>query len=830
MIKAQSLPQKSSGTSVGPSGPDLNIDVIVLPALVESVFPSLPVVRIYLGSETSQYRAERVFVWSVRKHRDPARRYEIHILRDLAGFDRTGWTTGFTNYRFAIPELAGGAGRAIYNDVDQVYLADPAGLFDAEMNGTCCLVLEKNDTSVMLIDCAALLLLWNLQLARSLSKKVLISRVVETAGMLGTLPPIWNARDEEYEHGYSKLLHYTTLHLQPWMPDPARFAYRTHPHGEMWFDLEREADQAGFTLFDRDHPSRRYLELLECYRSLHRDGETAVQRPPEETFQGKVLPRHQSAVGHLIEQSGATTILDYGAGKASAYHSLAGAHSSCAVKWMPAWGESVRVTLFDPGYVPYATLPEGHFDGVISTDVLEHLAEHDVPWVLQEIFNRARGFVYASIANYPARKVLPNGENAHTCQKPMVWWEHQFRSAARSHPGVHWEFVLREKDRIGRKLSRRRSGGRRLNPPTVWILDDGRPGNTHQAIALAQALGYSYELKSLAFGPLSVLHNRLLGASRLGLQSRSAACVAGASPDLVLAAGRRTAPVARWIGAQSGGATRLVQLGRKGGDVADNFDAVVTPIYCRMASHPARIETMLPLSPLAVHTEHRQPRTDQFDIGTLVLVGGATKRHLLDEDVAGNFIRRLRKFQKTTGEPMMVATSRRTSADVIDRFRRELGDVARVCTPAELGLRYMTSLQAANRVVVTNDSESMIADAVSSGHPVFIQALPLKPPTWWHRLGSSIEGWSQRRPRNSRTTVRPQRGLEYLGARLIEKGYVRPPRDLEYLQSRLFQSGAATPFDDLCCAKRPSVSASRCASAELKDVARRVRQLLATDD
>lgn len=830
MIKTQWLRRKLSSEYAEQSGSELIADVIVLPPIIESECPSLPTVRIFVGSETSQYRAERVFVWSVCKHRNPSRRYEIHIMRDLPGFDRAGWTTGFTNYRFAIPELAGGAGRAIYNDVDQIYLADPAGLFDTPMNGDCCLALGIEDTSVMLIDCAAMVGIWNLRSARRGTKKALAARVVEEMGGVGELSSIWNARDEEFADGCSKLLHYTTLHLQPWMPEPSRFAYRAHPQGELWFALEQEADLAGFTLFDRSRPSRRYLELIDCYRQLHRDGEAAVDRPPAETFQGKILPRHQSAVGRLIAQSGASTILDYGAGKAGAYHNVPGAPESCAVKWMPAWGESVRITLFDPGYVPYATLPEGRFDGVISTDVLEHLAEQDVPWVLQEMFARARGFVYASIANYPARKILPNGENAHTCQKPMRWWEHQFRSAARSHPDVHWVIVLREKNRLGRKLSRQRSGGRRLTPPTVWILDDGRPGNTHQAMALAQALGFSYELKPLEFGPLSVLHNRLLGASRLGLLSRSARSVAGASPDLVLAAGRRTAPVARWIGARSQGATRLVQLGRKGGDVADNFDAVITPIYCRMASHPSRIETKLPLSPLAVQPEERPSRAGRLDVGTLVLVGGATKRHLLDADGVEKFIDRLRKFQKATGEAMTVVTSRRTSAEVVEQFRRELGDVARICTPIELGSGYVTNLQAANRVVVTNDSESMIADAVSSGHPVLIHALPLKPPTWWHRLGSRIEVWSRRRPYNSRATVRPQRGLEYLGARLIDRGYVRPPRDLECLQSRLFQSGAAAPFDDRCAAVRPCQSTNHCARAELQEVAGRVRQLLAAND
>lgn len=748
-------------------------------------------------------------------------------MRELPGFDRDTWTTGFTNYRFAIPELAGGCGRAIYNDADQVYLADPAALFDSDMGGKACLTLGPEDTSVMLMDCAPMRELWNLNAARTLSKKALIAKAAGMPGKFGPLPPQWNARDEEYVCGESKLLHFTTLHLQPWMPEPERFAYRAHPLGKLWLDLEQEADLAGFTLFDRARPSRRYHELIECYRSMHSDGEASADRPPEETFEGKVLPRHVDRVRRLVTRTGARTILDYGAGKATAYRRLPGMPESCALKSMPAWGDQIRVTLFDPGYAPYAVLPQGRFDGVICTDVLEHLAEQDVPWVLQEMFSRADRFVFASIAAYPARKVLPNGENAHTCQKSEDWWEYQFRSAARAYPHVHWDMVLREKDRLGRKHSRFRSGGHALSVPLVWILDDGRPGNTHQAIALAQALGYPYELKSLAFGPLSLLHNRLLGASRLGLQRSSAGTVAGPFPDLVIAAGRRSAPVARWIGRQSRGATRLVQLGRKGGDVAGNFDAVVTPVYCHMAPHPHRIETMLPLSPLALSAGGEGVSAGRSEAGTLVLVGGATRRHLFDDAVVAEFASRLRKFQRYTREPMLVSTSRRTPPEALARLQAELGGVARICTPAELGNRYMGLLQTANRVVVTNDSESMIADAISSGHPVFIHTLPLKRPSWWYRLGMHVDAWSRRDPRNSRYTVRPQQGLEYLGARLIERGFVRPPRDLECLQRRLFETGAAQPFDERCCAAGPVRSASRCAGIELQEVARRVRQLLA---
>src|SRR5262249_29464868 len=129
----------------------------------DGVSPSCkPPVRIFLGTEPGQYRAERVFCWSIEQVRDPSRVYEIFLMKELTGFDRRGWLTGFTNYRFAVPHFAGGAGRAIYNDADQIYLADPAELFDNDLGPHGFLALSDRDTAVMLIDCARMATVWTL--------------------------------------------------------------------------------------------------------------------------------------------------------------------------------------------------------------------------------------------------------------------------------------------------------------------------------------------------------------------------------------------------------------------------------------------------------------------------------------------------------------------------------------------------------------------------------------------------------------------------------------------------------------------------------------------
>ena len=231
-----------------------------------------PPVRIYLGSEPAQHRAERAFLWSIEGVRDSSRIYEVYLMKDLVGFQRHSWTTGFSNYRFAIPHFTAGAGRAIYNDVDQIYLADPAELFDLEMGNAGVLSLP-GDGSVMLIDCARAAEVWNLSAAQRDTKLHLLERAAAKPGLLGPLPPEWNARDEEYQTGHSKLLHFTTLHTQPWRPFPKRYVYQPHRDEKLWHALEDSADAAGFQVFTRERPSRAYLA-----RGKSRAGAGSVDR------------------------------------------------------------------------------------------------------------------------------------------------------------------------------------------------------------------------------------------------------------------------------------------------------------------------------------------------------------------------------------------------------------------------------------------------------------------------------------------------------------------------------------------------------------------------
>ncbi|MDA3856831.1 MAG: hypothetical protein PF480_00965 [Roseovarius sp.] len=423
------------------SGDMQDMEVIRLDPQPGTTPSDKPAVRIFLGTEPGQYRATRIFVWSVMQVRDPGRAYEIHLMSNVAGIARVGWKTGFTNYRYAIPHWAGNTGRAIYNDVDQIYLQDPAGLFDMDMQGKGVLAISVKENSVMLIDCEKMAKLWTLADVAAGKKHDHFKGAMNEAGLFGEMPGTWNSRDGEHPVDETNCLHYTTLHSQPWKPFPGYLRYREGPHYSLRHDPEKSADEAGFLRFTKEHPSDEFGRLIAHYQKMH---------DTPETFAGYQIKKHFKTVANLARATGATEILDYGSGKAINYQTIPNEPEDSPYRQSDAL-PGLRIRCYDPGHAPFADIGEGKYGGVISTDVVEHLSPADVPWVIDEMFSRASGFVMIVAACYPAVKTLPDGRNAHTTRQPPYWWHVQMALASRRYPGVRWTMIAEEKRKFGRK-------------------------------------------------------------------------------------------------------------------------------------------------------------------------------------------------------------------------------------------------------------------------------------------------------------------------------------------------------------------------------------------
>jgi hypothetical protein len=199
-------------------------------------------------------------------------------------------------------------------------------------------------------------------------------------------------------------------------------------------------------MFCRNQPSPRYKELITQYVTMHREGEGFLKIPAALTFPGQNLLPHAAKIKDLIDSTGSLSLLDYGSGKGLQYEPAVKANSlfGQGETVMDYWGIDC-VTCYDPCYVPYSTLPIGKFDGVVSTDVLEHCPIEDMEWIVGEIFNYSCKFVFANVACYPAKKRLPNGENAHTTIMPAQWWSDLVRRVAGRHPHIKWEFLIEER-------------------------------------------------------------------------------------------------------------------------------------------------------------------------------------------------------------------------------------------------------------------------------------------------------------------------------------------------------------------------------------------------
>ncbi len=795
-----------------PAGYRLQPEKIVLrPNHASSTNAQNPI-RIFVGTETAQARAERIFVWSIDLVRDPSRTYEIYLMKELTGFDRRRWLTGFTNYRFAIPAFAGSSGIAIYNDVDQIYLTDPGELFDLPIGEHGFLSIAENDSSVMVMDCEKMSSIWTLEQARRERKNTLLKDALNIPNLWGKLDSKWNARDEEYAEGKSAVLHYTALHTQPWNPFPQEFVYQESPVGHVWNTLEESADETGFQLFSRTQPSSQFTQLGQS------DSECNVPAQSSSDLIRDILKA--ADLDKFLDSLDNPSLLHYQ--QTSSEKSFAQSQPSNNPT------AALTVTSFNWGMAD-ALIPEKQFDIVYGDEGLTLLPNEDVPWILEEMFSMASQLVCIRVSDLNLLSTIPSYFRGHS--RDFDWWASELQSISTRYPSVHWTLLFHKTTRHNAPSTLVRHGGQWLiSPPRIWILSDGKMGHSTQSEGLAKSLGWPYEIKQLHFhgwNNLQKLLWNLFPPNSLGLNKTQSSPLSPPWPDVVISTGWRPAPIARWIREQNDGKTRIIQLGRKGGGSADLFDVVISPAYYGFAPHPHRIETLAPLNEiktekLAAVTKRWPNLFDNAPHPRIVLViGGSTARFTLKKNFAQTIAHQLKELANACGGKVFAVTSPRTGQDVSQAFKDVLMPEHHVheWAPNQSDNPYFAYLDGADVLIVTGESESMLAEAASLGKSVYIIPLPEEPPTWKIRFSEAIVQRAQSRPLNKRGTVRPQQGLERFCAQLIRSGLIQPRRNLSTLHDSLIKQGIARPFGDpIENGKRPRLHETDLVAEQVKKI------------
>lgn len=146
------------------------------------------------------------------------------------------------------------------------------------------------------------------------------------------------------------------------------------------------------------------MQNIEQYKKLHSDDKSY----------GASSLKFIDEISVFIDHLKPKTVLDYGCGKGA------------LIKGLKEKYPEVDFLGYDPAIPGKDVLPQGPFDLVINTDVLEHIPEQELPEVIATIASLS-DCVYFNLHHVLAKTVLPNGENAHCTVKPPQWYHELFK-------------------------------------------------------------------------------------------------------------------------------------------------------------------------------------------------------------------------------------------------------------------------------------------------------------------------------------------------------------------------------------------------------------------
>ncbi len=171
-------------------------------------------------------------------------------------------------------------------------------------------------------------------------------------------------------------------------------------------------------------PSKQYLENIEYYKKMHLEGYNLIdgrKRSPQDAYDGKSTLIYATLIKEIIKKNNIKNILDYGCGKAFYYENKTNLYDINNQSLKQLW--QVDIDLYDPCYEDRSNIEENKkYDLVLCIDVLEHIPQIDIDWVLNRLISKANKYLFINVACYPAIALLPNGENAHINLNNPDWW------------------------------------------------------------------------------------------------------------------------------------------------------------------------------------------------------------------------------------------------------------------------------------------------------------------------------------------------------------------------------------------------------------------------
>ncbi len=242
----------------------------------------------------------------------------------------------------------------------------------------------------------------------------------------------------------------------------------------------------------------------------------------------------------------------------------------------------------------------------------------------------------------------------------------------------------------------------------------------NQALGVAEALQLPFEPKPIKYNDKANLPNLLLGASLKGVAT---ADIKPPFPDIVISAGRKTFPIARYIKKQS--KAKIVQLMHPGFP-AWGIDLLVVPEHDGFTPNSKTMVTIGAPNRVQPDFLNQEAAIWERTLSHLktprmaVLLGGDTKGITFTQQDGIKLAEQVQALTLGQGS-LLVSSSRRTPKVFADSFKSAIKQPMHFHDPAiSRSNPYYAFLALSGAIVATADSVSMMSEACTTGKPAYI--------------------------------------------------------------------------------------------------------------
>ncbi len=338
--------------------------------------------------------------------------------------------------------------------------------------------------------------------------------------------------------------------------------------------------------------------------------------------------------------------------------------------------------------------------------------------------------------------------------------------------------------------------------PLVWLLMGNRAGDNSQVLGLGEALGWPLVQKHFAYTAYEKIVNLPFGAHLLGVEQSQSDTLEPPWPDLVISAGRKNEPIARYVRKRADKHVRIVHVGRPWASL-ETWDLVITTPQYRLPDDPNVLHNETPL-----HRITRKRLDAAADVWRervahlprpliAVLVGGNSGPYPFDRKSGERLAAQSDALAREFGGSLLVTTSARTLEEATDALFSgiESPSLLYKWKRDDLENPFFAFLGLADRVIVTADSVSMMTEACATDRPVYLYD------TGQDRTSMKHNPWLDGDPSAGKETAKGL-GLNrsHLKAHIyrltMRLGPKRLTRDIRIVQRLLIDTKRAVWLDD----------------------------------